>query len=33
MAEEEGKKKKDPPFETLPNKQVLQLQGFGLQAD
>lgn len=29
MAEEEGKKKKGPPYETLTNKQVLQLQGFG----
>jgi hypothetical protein len=29
MAEEETKKKRGPPVETLPNKQLLQLQGFG----
>lgn len=29
MADEEPKKKKGPPFETLPNKQVMPLQGFG----
>lgn len=29
MAEEEGKKKKGPPVEELPNKQKVDLIGFG----
>lgn len=29
MAEEETKKKRGPPVEILPNKQLLQMQGFG----
>lgn len=29
MAEEEVKKKKGPPFEVLPNKQIFPLIGFG----